>query len=1174
MAKSLVEKYEQILNQDPGSMVFVELSKALIDRGEYVRAIDTCKKGIEHHPDSIVGRVLWGKALIHAGHPADAMEQFDKAVSIERDNPHAYNLIGEVLLHRGLYRSAIPILKRAVSLQPTDARVRQWLEQAQRALEGGPTPVLTDATSVDGPREFTPTVNQAMAETPAPGRNADFSGPRRSDETISGITDVFKALQQPLAAPPDAAAAGMRWEAPPAPLPDTPFPPATRQGSGGAPADPSTLETELDIPRPRSEPSHAPRTAPPRRQTDPNAPSVVVNLPGAQTVAPDPWDAQRRARAQQFDMPSVDLTTSPIPGVPARGAAAPGVPPPLPPKRSGILASIPEMPSIAPVTDPSTVVPKVDVTPETAAAMAQEYERELREKLLAPPPETFLRKHWILIAVGAVSVVAGVGGYVGYEYNKAKNKGRDVVNTLAEAQRALVLDTLKGYQHALDEAADVLEMSSGEERAIAIQAFANAILAAEYTAAPDARQKATSALAALKSDQSQRAALATRYYLADDASRAKLLPEIDRLVSGSPPQGWATAELLYIRARRLLAKGGKENETAALADLQRAFESERAHVRTLLAFAEYFQSKGDAEQAFKFYSTGGDVSPDNPRVAVGLAESRLALGRSLDKAYEDVRRVEGATAKEPLPATLRPRLDLVMGRLLSVRGDYQAAVIRLTDGASNYKDHAAEFLEALGDAQSMAGYTDKASDAFAKALDVRRSDPELRVKLARALVDAGRFNEAIRRTEPPGDDRKLHLVRGIARYQLHDYKRARSELEATRREGKVFADAAIYVALADLAEGDKSQARDVIVTAAKAMGPKPLARIALGRLDEADGHAEEAIKEYQTAASDAHDYEGPCSLGRLYLALGRLDDADAALTKAVQRNRQHAEALGAQAEVAFVRGDMTKARAIYEQIASSPQEKTLVAIGVAGLARVAAAEGRLPEARRMAEKAGRLDPTSVGTAMARAYVAYAVGDAPAAQRILEKASKAAPDEPAPLCTLGFAQWSARDSSAAEKTFAATESITPRPACAVVGSALVEGLKNPRGALKELELPADASPHDKALAMAARAILHSNRKEADKALALYPGEPLAHFAEAIADHADPEQARKELENAIVLDPSLAQAHFQLAEILARDDATQPRAVLEYEAFARMAPKAPAAPAAKKAAQSLRKRVGTR
>ncbi len=170
MAKSLVERYEQLLAQDPASSVFVELAKALIAKGEAARAITVCEQGISHHPNSVTGRVLWGKALILLGRPAEAMAQFDQAVSIDKENPHAYNLIAEVLLQRGLFRSALPILRKALALQPNDARVRGWMEQAQAALSGGPAPEFSDLN----------TLEPKAAEEPVAKEEA--SGPEASPE--------------------------------------------------------------------------------------------------------------------------------------------------------------------------------------------------------------------------------------------------------------------------------------------------------------------------------------------------------------------------------------------------------------------------------------------------------------------------------------------------------------------------------------------------------------------------------------------------------------------------------------------------------------------------------------------------------------------------------------------------------------------------------------------------------------------------------------------------------------------------------------------------------------------------------------------------------------------------------------------------------------------------------
>ncbi|WP_201756607.1 tetratricopeptide repeat protein [Corallococcus silvisoli] len=199
MAKSMVERYEQLLRQDPTSSVFVELAKALLEKGDATRTIEVCTQGISHHPTSTVGRVLWGKALIQLGRPAEAMEQFDQAIAIERDNPYAYNLIGEVLLQRGLYRSALPILRKAVALQPNNGRVKQWLDQAQQALSGGPAPIFEDLGSLATPAAAVPQAD----EPEAPGSEAHPSAfearaaaaaglePRRSrTETPAGGVDA------------------------------------------------------------------------------------------------------------------------------------------------------------------------------------------------------------------------------------------------------------------------------------------------------------------------------------------------------------------------------------------------------------------------------------------------------------------------------------------------------------------------------------------------------------------------------------------------------------------------------------------------------------------------------------------------------------------------------------------------------------------------------------------------------------------------------------------------------------------------------------------------------------------------------------------------------------------------------------------------------------------------
>jgi len=82
MPPSIVEKYEQILAADPKSRIFVELAKALVERGQHARAVEVCSRGLEFHPGSILGRVVWGRALLEQGEVKDAIDQFDIAIGL------------------------------------------------------------------------------------------------------------------------------------------------------------------------------------------------------------------------------------------------------------------------------------------------------------------------------------------------------------------------------------------------------------------------------------------------------------------------------------------------------------------------------------------------------------------------------------------------------------------------------------------------------------------------------------------------------------------------------------------------------------------------------------------------------------------------------------------------------------------------------------------------------------------------------------------------------------------------------------------------------------------------------------------------------------------------------------------------------------------------------------
>jgi len=102
MPASLVEQYERILAADPRSLVFVELARSLLERGDAARAADVCRRGLSHHPDSIQGRVALGRALLRTGDVPGGLAELRAAAAVEPDNPYGWKLAREAAAEAGL----------------------------------------------------------------------------------------------------------------------------------------------------------------------------------------------------------------------------------------------------------------------------------------------------------------------------------------------------------------------------------------------------------------------------------------------------------------------------------------------------------------------------------------------------------------------------------------------------------------------------------------------------------------------------------------------------------------------------------------------------------------------------------------------------------------------------------------------------------------------------------------------------------------------------------------------------------------------------------------------------------------------------------------------------------------------------------------------------------------
>ncbi|MBL8957707.1 MAG: tetratricopeptide repeat protein [Myxococcaceae bacterium] len=1205
MSKSMVEKYEQVLSQDPASTVFVELAKALIERGEHNRAIEVCQNGVSHHPNSVIGRVLWGKALIQLGKPSDAMSQFDSAVNVDKDNPRAYNLIGEVLLHKGLYRSALPILRKAAALQPNDGRIRQWLEQTRAALAGGPAPVLTESTAfnepVDDP-QATAIIDATLDTPPAVA----------SDAMPTVVTEAY-VPGAALGGAPDAptqAEARLRPRDPhhdPASL--------TMDGTGNGHSHAATGRSTATAVLPRIDPAGQPppppdddpfANVPKRTATDPgdvligltstfNALSEGNDTPGIPmppsghdpfvaaggeppvvvgTVEPSVIpskellrDSKHRGGGLLDDIPSVENEApSAEAPVPARSRAAAA---PKPKSGGGLLDDIPDE------LEPSSQVevPKVEMSTTSTEAIAKEYERELREKLAASTAKkTFLQRHGVklFVTLGLLVIVAGsVGSYV---WTRSRNQGLDLASAIGESRKAINSDTPLKYREALKTLELAQRMDSDNAEVHALLGYTQAVLYAEHGRSPDALSAARQELGLPGvREKAPELALVADMMIADAANAATARAAV---LSSTIEK----AEV-YTEAGRLLLADKKPDE--ALKKLTRAVELQSTNVRALVTLGDYYLQFGDWENAVKLYTgAAAQISPTHPGRVLGLAEARLQLQSDLSESLAEVE----ALTPDNVPAPMRARREVALGQLLSTAGRSEEALKVLGAAEKNPEFTGAAFdvQLALGYANRAAGNMEPAQRAYENAVKLApksRSD-DAKEGLGRVLIARSRERELLTKIPREADSRRVSLVRGIAYGKLGEWKSARAELAKTAVSGKYPPESVVQLALADAAEGDAEKAIDVLKKLEGAVKRnKAAVQVALARVHMQRNELDKAKSALEEASKDPLDYEANALLGELLVSLGLSELAVDPLTKAVDRNGSHGPSrhlLGrVHLDLGHVDPALKQAEAWVNDNPASDDAQRDYAFALLHA-------GRAKDAEAAINKALKADGNNPEVHRIRAQILFAKGDAKQAISALEKANKLNPKDAETFCEIGHAMVRQGNVEIALKAYEAARANDPKAACGEIGPHHARPLGGAKPA-KDLADAKNKAVHswDRALAYAALArvklqsgALKDARTAADDALQLAPFGAPAHYASALVAQRQKEDAKalEELQRATELDPSWGAARLAYADLLVRQGPGElAKAVAEYEAFLSVSQAEPDVSRVKNSLKTLKKKL---
>jgi len=679
--------------------------------------------------------------------------------------------------------------------------------------------------------------------------------------------------------------------------------------------------------------------------------------------------------------PATPAARPPVPATTPTGTAPPPLrkPPPPKPKREVTnprfaLEHLPE--AKAPERAPAPAA-AAGADAKEAARIAGEYERELRQKLQAhEAPQGYLRRNWLpLLAAALLAVGLGGGGYIYVSVRRA-NRAAEVRSYVDAARKGLARDTAGALREAAKVLAEARSLDRDDAEAASLSAQVAAVLWSDYGDV-GSRELAQKLAASGKAGEG---ALAARYLTAaTPAARSAAAAELATRPLRVDPL------LQTLVARVLLARGETQS---ALSRLDIAARSSPPSLRALADLGDVYRERGDLEQALGYYRTALAAHATHPRSAIGAADVRLALGRETAEALASLRAVE-ADPGSPPPAADRLRFELAYARALAAQGQRALAAERL-DRANERLGARAEVPATLAEIHMQAGAFDKAEAEARRAVRFAPREGAWRVLLARAQNGRGRYRELLKDSEG-AEGREIRLYRGIARYELGDYRGARAELERSRRDGKMPAEAAAYVALCEYGLGREAQARALLEKLAALEKAPAIAFVALGHLAAARGRTDEAERDWRLAAEeDPSNVEARCALGRLLAKGGRAKEARASLERAVALNPFHAEARLALGTVLLAAGDPRAARDSFGAVLS---EDPRSGAALRGLSAAHLADGHVPEARSAAERATSADPKNPESWLAAARAALAQGDGAAVRRFAERAQKLAPRAP-------------------------------------------------------------------------------------------------------------------------------------------------------------------------------------
>jgi predicted regulator of Ras-like GTPase activity (Roadblock/LC7/MglB family)/Flp pilus assembly protein TadD len=135
-----IKELSKKLEQNPESMVFVQLADAYRRAGDLDQCVQICVQGLERHPTYTTARTILGRAYLDLEKFDEAVTEFKKIELSDPDNIVAQRMLGQIFMQKGFYAEAIVRHQKVLALDPDDTAAQEHLQQALVLAKQAPPP--------------------------------------------------------------------------------------------------------------------------------------------------------------------------------------------------------------------------------------------------------------------------------------------------------------------------------------------------------------------------------------------------------------------------------------------------------------------------------------------------------------------------------------------------------------------------------------------------------------------------------------------------------------------------------------------------------------------------------------------------------------------------------------------------------------------------------------------------------------------------------------------------------------------------------------------------------------------------------------------------------------------------------------------------------------------------